>query len=216
SGAASAAPSGSARTPSAAGFGAAPSRGSAAGDAPAASAPGPVEVVPGVHAVDVGFEGVPLLVYLLHAGDWTVLDAGTAGAPTQRILPALRTLGADTGQVATLVNTHVHHDHRGGNGELLAACPNARLAAPEAEVGWAESIQRYLLQSQAAAFPGVFVPSSAAQERITRLAGADCAVDVALRDGDTLPLGDGGSLRAHATPGHSPGHLVFHDPARSV
>src|SRR5262249_22409833 len=99
---------------------------------------------------------------------------------------------------------------------LLAACPNARLAAPEVEVGWAESIQRYLLQSQDAAFPGVFVPSQAAQERITRLAGADCAVDLALRDGDELPLGDGGALPAAAAPGHSPGHLVFHDRARSV
>lgn len=39
----------------------------------------------------------------------------------------------------------------------------------------------------------------------------DFPVDVALGDGDCVDLGDGYVLRALFTPGHAPGHLVFHE-----
>lgn len=39
----------------------------------------------------------------------------------------------------------------------------------------------------------------------------DFRVDVALGDGDVVELGDGYVLRALFTPGHAPGHLVFHE-----
>ena len=42
-------------------------------------------------------------------------------------------------------------------------------------------------------------------------ARVDFPVDIALADGDRVELGDGYVLRALYTPGHAPGHLVFHE-----
>jgi glyoxylase-like metal-dependent hydrolase (beta-lactamase superfamily II) len=174
-------------------------------------------VAPGVHAIDSGFEGVPLNVYAVEGGvGWTLLDAGVVSSPPERIFPALRELGAAPADVRLLINTHVHHDHRGGNGALKRANPALRLAVPAVEAGWAESSARYVIQTQTGAFPGVFEPSDAAQERIIRLCGEDVVVDVRLRDGDVLDAGGGRSLHVLDAPGHSPGHVVLHDPAASI
>jgi glyoxylase-like metal-dependent hydrolase (beta-lactamase superfamily II) len=171
----------------------------------------------GVHVVDCSFEGVPLEVQLIGGADgWGLIDAGVAGMPTARIFRALAELGGSPDGVALLVNTHVHHDHRGGNAEVRAASPGVRVAVPEPEIGWAESAERYVLQTQDAAFPGAFDPPAAAQERMRRLCGADVVVDVGLLDGDGLDLPDGRRLRVIAAPAHSPGHVVLHDPDAGV
>ncbi|HEY4277185.1 MAG TPA: MBL fold metallo-hydrolase [Conexibacter sp.] len=177
---------------------------------------GPIEVVPGVYAIDATFQGAPLLTYVAKGEGWTLLDAGINSTPQERIFPALRALGSDPSEIALLVNTHAHHDHRGGNATVLAASPGVTIAVPEREIGWAESSERYLRQSQDGAFPGVFIPTEAAQQRVRDLAGDDVVVDRGLVDGDTLDVGDGTTLHAIATPGHSPGHLAFHDRERSL
>ncbi|HMA88802.1 MAG TPA: MBL fold metallo-hydrolase [Burkholderiales bacterium] len=84
----------------------------------------------GISAVDVLYERERLnAVHLLvERGRAAIIDSGTAhGAP--RVLAALESLGIAPRDVDYVVLTHVHLDHAGGAGQLMARCPNAVLTA---------------------------------------------------------------------------------------
>ena len=82
----------------------------------------------GVHAVDSGyirkqFDAVHLIISDDRAA---IVDTATArSAP--RVLAALAQLGIPRENVDYVILTHVHLDHAGGAGTLMAALPNARL-----------------------------------------------------------------------------------------
>ena len=65
--------------------------------------------------------------YLVREGDRAAfVDTGTAHT-LPALLALLAALGLTPEQVDYVIPTHVHLDHAGGAGDLLAACPNARL-----------------------------------------------------------------------------------------
>ena len=67
--------------------------------------------------------------YLIRQGEEAaIVDTGTART-TPHILALLRYKGIAPEQVRYVVPTHVHLDHAGGSGQLMAALPEARLLA---------------------------------------------------------------------------------------
>jgi len=82
----------------------------------------------GISAVDALYERERLnAVHLVvERGRAAIIDSGTAhGVPS--VLAALEFLGVAPREVDYVVLTHVHLDHAGGAGQLMARCPNARL-----------------------------------------------------------------------------------------
>jgi glyoxylase-like metal-dependent hydrolase (beta-lactamase superfamily II) len=82
----------------------------------------------GVFAVDTGFERdhFDAAYLLLHGGRAAFIDTGAApGVP--RLLAALDALGLARDAVDMVIPTHVHLDHAGGAGTLMAALPQATL-----------------------------------------------------------------------------------------
>lgn len=82
----------------------------------------------GVHLIDTGFHRASFdAAYLLvQDGRAAFVDTGTnAGVP--RLLGALAALGLDADAVDWVIPTHVHLDHAGGVGRLMAELPRARL-----------------------------------------------------------------------------------------
>jgi len=83
----------------------------------------------GISAVDAFYDGRPdqtAAHILIEKGRAAVIDTATAHA-APRILAALAARGVSAAQVDYVVLTHVHLDHAGGAGTLMARCPNARL-----------------------------------------------------------------------------------------
>ena len=83
----------------------------------------------GIHTIDTGFvrprfDAAYLLVEKSRAA---FIDCGTNYA-VPRMLHALADEGLSPADVEWLILTHVHLDHAGGAGELMAHLPNARLA----------------------------------------------------------------------------------------
>jgi glyoxylase-like metal-dependent hydrolase (beta-lactamase superfamily II) len=82
----------------------------------------------GISAVDVLFERERLnaVHIVLERGRAAIIDTGTANG-VGRVLQALAEKGVAPEQVDYVILTHVHLDHAGGAGQLMARCPNAIL-----------------------------------------------------------------------------------------
>lgn len=88
----------------------------------------PTPIGHGIFALDSGyirdqFDAVHLIV---EAGRGAIVDTGTRHS-VPRILAAVAALGLEPGDVDWVLLTHVHLDHAGGAGTLMAALPQARL-----------------------------------------------------------------------------------------
>ncbi len=82
----------------------------------------------GIHCIDTGYHRPQLAaVYLVvDDGEAALIETGTVPTlPT--LLAALDQCGVSLEQVRWIMPTHVHLDHAGGAGALLAHCPNATL-----------------------------------------------------------------------------------------
>jgi glyoxylase-like metal-dependent hydrolase (beta-lactamase superfamily II) len=85
-------------------------------------------VADGVYCIETGLYRHGLAAcYLVREGDRTAfVDTGTSNT-IPLLMAVLKTLGLDPEHVDYVIPTHVHLDHAGGAGELMARCPNARL-----------------------------------------------------------------------------------------
>ena len=82
----------------------------------------------GVWAIDTGYQRANFdAAYLIvEHGRAAFIDTGT-GHSVPRLLAVLEAAGVARDAVDWVIPTHVHLDHAGGSGALMAALPNARL-----------------------------------------------------------------------------------------
>jgi hydroxyacylglutathione hydrolase len=95
---------------------------------PMSAPPAVFDYAEGISAVDSLYDRrLQTAIHLvIEEGRAAVVDTGTAHA-TPRVLAALAGKGIAPAQVDYVILTHVHLDHAGGAGRLMARCPNARL-----------------------------------------------------------------------------------------
>ncbi|OQB43118.1 MAG: putative metallo-hydrolase [Candidatus Hydrogenedentes bacterium ADurb.Bin179] len=112
--------------------------------------------------------------------DAIVIDPGEVTAELKRYLAGCN--------VSTILNTHCHCDHSGGNAEIVALT-GAPLICHKADLPLLNS-----LSEQGRMF-GVYFPPSPEPDRF-------------IDHGDTVTVGST-KFQVRHTPGHSPGHVVF-------
>ena len=85
--------------------------------------------VHGIHTIDTGFvrPRFDAAYLIVENGRGAFIECGTNFA-VPRMLDALRQAGLTADDVDWLILTHVHLDHAGGAGALMAQLPHARLA----------------------------------------------------------------------------------------
>jgi len=131
----------------------------------------------------LSFQVTPLYMncYVLRdGGEALVIDPGEATAEVKRSVAGFT--------VKTIVNTHCHFDHCGGNAEMMALA-GAELVCHE------DDLPLLRMASQQGAMFGVPCPSSPDPSRF-------------LSEGDTVTVGSV-TLKVLHTPGHAPGHIVL-------
>jgi hydroxyacylglutathione hydrolase len=124
--------------------------------------------------------------YLIDAKRKTLVDAGIDGTRVLERVPA---------DLDLIVLTHCHYDHVAAVPEIVAAT-GAKVAMHEDDLACLKSDRI----SAAAAF--------GQQSPVFK-------VDVVLRDGDLVDLGDV-KLKVISTPGHTPGSICLYDEATGV
>ena len=163
------------------------------------------ELEPGLYCIDTRlYRPDHTASYLLHRdGELAFFDTGAANN-LPALLEATRRIGLGPEAVRYVMPTHVHLDHAGGAGALMAACPNATLVVHEK--GAPHMIDPAKLQAGATAVYG--------EAEFARLYGdltpVPAARVIAARDRQTYPLGKGEILFID-TPGHANHHGCFFD-----
>lgn len=159
----------------------------------------------GIHTIDTGFVRPQFdAAYLVvEGGRGAFIDCGTNfSAP--RLLAALDGAGLTPAEVDWLILTHVHLDHAGGAGSLMAQLPNARLVVHPR--GARHMIDPSKLWAGASAVYGEKVM----QESYGSLQPVDAERVVEAADGHVVDLA-GRPLRCLDTPGHASHHNAIYD-----
>jgi glyoxylase-like metal-dependent hydrolase (beta-lactamase superfamily II) len=150
-------------------------------------------------------------LYLLEGDTLALIDTGVSDTPITYIAPALEASGRTLGDVDLILNTHGHHDHAGGNAELVAAS-GAKVWVHEADARVAEDADyqfdrffagRHILVGRADRL-------DAARAAMKATAGQPARVDRKLADGELLDLGKGIRLRVVHSPGHTRGSVCYY------
>ena len=165
-----------------------------------------MEIIPDVHLIP-NMRGAN--AYLLMGSAPTLVDTGMPGS-ADTILGYMEELGLSADDLARIVITHHHLDHVGSLAALKARTP-ARVLAHPGDAG--------LISGEQAPPPA----SSPIMRLFFRLltplmpAAEPVPVDLAVRDGDRLDLGDPlDSATVVHVPGHTPGSIALHLPSRRL
>jgi len=159
----------------------------------------------GIHTIDTGFvrPRFDAAYLIVEHGRGAFVDCGTNHS-VPRMLAALGEAGLAPTDVDWLVLTHVHLDHAGGAGELIALLPNAKLVVHPR--GARHMIDPSVLWAGASAVYGEEVMEST----YGRLRPVPAGRVVEAPDGHVVDLA-GRALRCLDTPGHAKHHLSMHD-----
>ena len=159
----------------------------------------------GITAIDSGYRRPMLdaIHLVVEGGRAAIVDTGHNDA-VPRVLATLAARGLGPEQVDFVILTHVHLDHAGASGQLMARCPNARLVVHPRGARhmidptrlFAATIEVYG-EAQARALYGELLPVPA--ERVIETA-----------HGATVSLA-GRALRCLDTPGHAKHHQCIVD-----
>ncbi len=172
-----------------------------------AAGDGVIDYSHGISAVDARFER-PMhnaIHLIVEGGRAAVVDTGTSHS-VPHVLAALQARGIAPEQVAYVILTHVHLDHAGGAGPLMARCPNAVLTVHPRGARHVADPTR-LLEGTLAVY-GAEVTRRLYGEVLPVPAGRILETP----EGSVISLG-GRALRFLDAPGHARHHVVVHDEA---
>lgn len=164
----------------------------------------------GIHRIDTGFvrPRFDAAYLVVEGGRAAFIDCGTNDA-VPRMLASLAEAGLGPSDVDWLILTHVHLDHAGGAGELMAHLPNARLVVHPR--GARHMIDPSQLWAGASAVYGEEVMEAT----YGRLRPIQSERVIEAADGHVVPLA-GRSLLCLDTPGHARHHMSIYDERANV
>jgi len=159
----------------------------------------------GIFAIDSDF-GRPMLdaVHLMIEGDRAALIDTAVNSGVPHVMAALKSLGLAPEQVDYVILTHIHLDHAGGAGSLMALLPQAKLLVhPRGARHMAEPSK--LLAGTVAVYG-----SALTQQMYGKLIPVSPERIIATQHGQTVAL-NGRELLLLDTPGHARHHICVRD-----
>ena len=185
-------------------------------------------VLPGLWSIPVPLPNNPLryvLVYLLELDTGAaVIDTGwSTDEAWTALVDGMDVAGYAPGDVRAILVTHIHPDHYGLAGRLREAS-GAWIALHPADAALIPARYGFGIDALLASMSALLVDAGVPEEMRDELTGASMGLrefvaaaqpDVLLEDRTSVPL-PGWDLVTLHTPGHSPGHVCFHEGTRRL
>jgi glyoxylase-like metal-dependent hydrolase (beta-lactamase superfamily II) len=175
-----------------------------------------MEILPGVHQIPIEYHHRPLKLYLILAGNESLLmDTGDAHTPDTYILPYLQSINFDPRKLTYILLTHPDIDHVGGAYAMRYAAPQVRFicgTADREQIESPENLGRFRARAHYY-YHGLGPNDEQLAQFIKNAGGAGHQLQFATtfaHDG-SLTLGDR-ILQVLHLPGHSLGHLGIYLP----
>ncbi len=141
--------------------------------------------------------------YLIRGSKPCLVETGTARS-SETVIAALKELGIEKEDLATIVVTHVHLDHAGGAGHLTSHFTKAQLIAHERGA-------RHLVDPSRLMASARRVFGSLLDDVMGELLPTAAERVVSLGDFGKIDLGNGRSLDTYYAPGHASHHIGLVD-----
>ncbi|MGC8460682.1 MAG: MBL fold metallo-hydrolase [Candidatus Dormibacteria bacterium] len=141
--------------------------------------------------------------FLIEGEEPALVEAG-AQSSASTVIDALRSVGVGPEDLRWVIVTHVHLDHAGAAGDLLAAFPKAKVVVHE--VGARHLVDPSRLVDSASRVYGPLLDTV-----YGRMTPSDKDRVVAATDGMEFTVGPGHKLRIIHSPGHAKHHLAVLD-----
>lgn len=151
-----------------------------------------------------GYSGITA-GYLIRGSKPCLVETGTASS-AETVIAALKEVGIEKDDLATIVVTHVHLDHAGGAGHLTSHFSKAQLIAHERGA-------RHLVDPSRLMASARRVFGRLLDDVMGELLPTPAARVMSLGDVGKIDLGDGRSLDTFYAPGHASHHIGLVDSA---
>ncbi|MGA4985642.1 MBL fold metallo-hydrolase [Streptomyces cellulosae] len=153
-----------------------------------------------------------LYSFYIDAPEPAIVDTGIASSPAEGMAPALEALGRRIEDVRWILLTHGHIDHVGGAHALWELTGRrARVVIHEADAPMLRSRRAHVEEYLAGR--GRYLDDPEGEARVTAATNAvisgEMEPSLLVRGGETLSLGGGVTVSAHAIPGHTPGSVAY-------
>ncbi len=162
--------------------------------------------------MQTSFEGVPLYLHMLVGEEVVIFDSGCAYMTESEIRPFVERAGSSLEHISTVLITHEHFDHVGGNyavkhrsGAAIAASAQIETLLQDHEVAFHD----YHL------FPEIMEYSEEYRRQIFAWMGPAAGVDRPLQGGDRVACADR-EIRVITAPGHAKGGLMYFDESQAA
>lgn len=173
-----------------------------------------MEYLPGLHQLSIDLNGLLINQWIFVDGERAILiDSGGRTHPDDVIVPYLKGIGLSVGSIASLIITHAHDDHCGGNAAVKRLNSRVEICAHELDVSWIED-HRLQFHELYRVFESHIPNLGQLEAAFFDLIGDEAVVDRPLHGGEILSWGGETSLSIIHTPGHTPGHITVYDAGR--
>jgi len=172
------------------------------------------EVMPGVHRIEIDYNGRPLkLTLLLGAQANVLLDAGDASTPDKDILPYFAKIGFDPKRLTHIIATHPDLDHTGGLARMHEVAPNALICCGDEDKEQCATPESLIdLRYRAHLYWHGLGVSDEAKPKILPRCGGPVPIHQTFKGGERIQLSADKHVEILHLPGHSYGHLGFYLP----
>jgi glyoxylase-like metal-dependent hydrolase (beta-lactamase superfamily II) len=153
-----------------------------------------------------------LYSFYIDAPEPAIVDTGIASSPAEGMAPALEAIGRRIEDVRWILLTHGHIDHVGGAHALWELTGRrAKVVIHEADAPMLRSRRAHVEEYLAGR--GRYLADPEGEATVTATANAVVSGEMEpsslLRGGESVSLGGGVTVSAHAIPGHTPGSLAY-------
>lgn len=170
------------------------------------------EVQQGIHQINTPLGERDNFVYAFVGSDQVLIfDTGCDGAIVDDVEPYLASIGVEASRVGWVFASHCDVDHFGGLGSARERFPNARLGAHALDAPLMEDYDTFENERGNGFVDTYGIETPADGMDWMRSVTRTSPLDVWVRGGERIRLGDDWSVDVLHVPGHSRGHLAIWD-----